>query len=634
MAEKVHTTFSLMYNILKYGYYLDEAICVMKELNYDTLVMWSEYLRELIDFMDKRVVTIDHRDQKYLRNPRIAYFQVRFIMNKNFDIKDLIFFVSYFDRFIERDDTDDEDEFEREFKNKLRLKKKKSRKRKRYLPVKNKYIMHKLDKYINVFEIKQDRESPISIKTFEDLLSNHTPDLIHSAYDKIEIANLAQNKTQNQRRRYNYYTLNDLISNKINKKLGNDQANPFYIDMIDVAFINVRTIQVDTFLEKCESKIISLALFTGLGYYLDIMSINNNNQQLQLTDQSACNLRGNEMFEDALQFLFIGMNCTKEFINTLFLNEDLPKLQYLKEIIVYANSKDELLDYFSLFSEEYVDGFKSNFRRLQRFGINFTTLSTTSYQREYNPDGEDWVQVSVKDYFYIHIKEKSEVTSFKVYLNGYSQINGEYLHSKYDPEKLCVYFVKFITFDAEIIEEIEDVSNFISEEESDSLQRNFIGVIRLPQYVRQVSDADFWRQIQVEIPCENVNLIDIKRRMYMRLDDTIEVSKDIKQINENCEINLSISWENLCYNISLQSCIEQLEEDIFTHIEISNIKNISKCQSFICELLKTNPNLKSLAYSHKLSATQRKKIDKYLKKMPKCTIKTYPEPIHDHIYIL
>jgi hypothetical protein len=78
--------FPIMYEILKYAMYADEAIGLLNSLCITTQETCYRNIKAfLIDQMHKRVITIDHNDKcQTLTDPRIAYFAIHFKMNGNF----------------------------------------------------------------------------------------------------------------------------------------------------------------------------------------------------------------------------------------------------------------------------------------------------------------------------------------------------------------------------------------------------------------------------------------------------------------------------------------------------------------------------------------------------------------------
>jgi hypothetical protein len=125
MAEFMLFVPELMHKIIGYSCYCDEAIMLLNSLSYDTLKICSENFKLLLNTLSKRTVTIDNRTQHNLKDPRLIYFQVNFVMNLNFNISDMKNFVVYFDELLNSRSNED-DNLASDLMQKLNLKEERS----------------------------------------------------------------------------------------------------------------------------------------------------------------------------------------------------------------------------------------------------------------------------------------------------------------------------------------------------------------------------------------------------------------------------------------------------------------------------------------------------------------------------
>ena len=187
MAGKLIYKFPLIYEILirTCDYcYSDKAISLLNQLNRGTQKMCYENFHTLLSdkFMKKRVVTVKSKEQKNLKDPRLAYFKVKIVMSKYFDSNLFKKFVKFFD-----DLKDDSYWLTNQF-NQFNLDQEgeESKLCKRLVLVNIDEL--KKAKHLNIYFIKQNLSAPLSISFFWDVLKLHEPDLFHWALDKVQIA--------------------------------------------------------------------------------------------------------------------------------------------------------------------------------------------------------------------------------------------------------------------------------------------------------------------------------------------------------------------------------------------------------------------------------------------------------------
>ena len=188
MAGKLIYKFPLIYEILirTCDYcYSDKAISLLNQLNSGTQKMCYENFHILLSdkFMKKRVVTVKSKEQKHLKDQRLAYFKIKIVMNKDFDSNMFKKFVMFFD-----DLQSDSYWLTNQF-NQLDLSEGSSSKLCKRLVLVNMEEL-KIAKHLNIHFIVQNLQAPLSILFFWDALKLHEPDLIHWALDKVQIAKL------------------------------------------------------------------------------------------------------------------------------------------------------------------------------------------------------------------------------------------------------------------------------------------------------------------------------------------------------------------------------------------------------------------------------------------------------------
>ena len=210
--------FPIIYEILirSYDYwYTDTAISLLNQLNRRTQQMCFSNFHILLSdkFMKKRVVTVKSKDQKHLKDPRLAYFKVKFQMNTDFGLNQLKKFVKFFDDL--KDDT-----YWLSFSfNKLGLTEEWVESK---LPAKLNLVNVdelKKAKHLNIHFIKQDINNIILITNFWEILRLHEPDLIHSAFDKIQIVKMNSMYWKNRKVAYRNEIARELCIFRLTKSL-------------------------------------------------------------------------------------------------------------------------------------------------------------------------------------------------------------------------------------------------------------------------------------------------------------------------------------------------------------------------------------------------------------------------------
>jgi hypothetical protein len=126
---------------------------------------------------------------------------------------------------------------------------------------------------------------------------------------------------------------------------------------------------------------------------------------------------------------------------------------------------------------------------------------------------------------------------------------------------------------------------------------------------------------QVTIPAENIDKIEIHRRYNLQLDEIIQVSKDIKEINSSCQIDLSLTGDKFSEKVDTNACKNNITSDLFSNIEIANSTEFSNMNPLISKILSTHPNLKSFTYPNTLSSISQQSLKTHLDTMPNCIIK-------------
>ena len=176
---EVFSKFGIIFEILSFGgYSSDEAITFLTQLCRRTYDIWIiNYSIFLGDFFAKRIITLKHRNQKYLRDPRLGWFRLKVKMNNNLKPKDLEKFVSYFDNLLETNQSQDQDSY----LNIYQPKKRKSRLRKLKLNVFSKW------KLINLEFIHQNALKPLSLKYYADIFCKHEPNLLLYGNEKCDV---------------------------------------------------------------------------------------------------------------------------------------------------------------------------------------------------------------------------------------------------------------------------------------------------------------------------------------------------------------------------------------------------------------------------------------------------------------
>ena len=271
MAEKVIYKFPLIYEILTRSCdycYSDKAISLLNQLNKRTQKMCFENFHTLLSgkFMKKRVVTLKSKDQKNLKDPRLAYFKIKIIMSKDFDSNLLKKFVKFFD------DLKDEAYWLTNDFNQLNLSHKLVTSK-----TNNKLKLVNIDelknaKLLNIHFIKQNISAPLSISFFWEVLKEHEKDLVHWALDKVQIVkgNIIDS-IDGRGFDYQFDIKNELWISRMTKLLLNGSKNSNFVPIIDYLYVAI--INANDFIPKIESKIIALKIWSSQAYMNNRMRI-------------------------------------------------------------------------------------------------------------------------------------------------------------------------------------------------------------------------------------------------------------------------------------------------------------------------------------------------------------------------
>ena len=233
----------------------------------------------------------------------------------------------------------------------------------------------------------------------------------------------------------------------------------------------------------------------------------------------------------------------EEFINSFFIDTKLEKLNYLKEFVFDAYSFKCLKCFIQLHSE-FIENIKSNYPMLNRFGVYFQPGINTTFRREYLSTYYDYAKVKIKNYFYLHFREKKEVCSYIVKLNKISRVYASHIHHKYDDGLLSLNFLIFMSLDSLSIENIEPTEDILPTEEINSLNNT----IRFRNYGMYRGNRGFnstFDHVQIDVPWENVISIDLNRYRNLILDTWLDACVNTKQLNNDCKVNLSLSCTDI-----------------------------------------------------------------------------------------
>jgi hypothetical protein len=190
MAEDVISTFSIIYDILKYSYYCDEAIGVLNVLCKTTHQLCYRHFSILIgDCLKKRIITIKDRDQaERLKDRRLAYFKVRFEMSGKFDFNHLKKFVNFFNKLDEKNDIGALTADFEKMKIDKGEKKKDEGEKEKFKVINLQAFEGK--KLLNLHYIQQHRDTKYDLNKYIDLFKRIEPDLLYSVYEKISIGQI------------------------------------------------------------------------------------------------------------------------------------------------------------------------------------------------------------------------------------------------------------------------------------------------------------------------------------------------------------------------------------------------------------------------------------------------------------
>ena len=204
--------------------------------------------------MKKRVVTVKRNEQIHLKDPRLAYFKVKIIMNKDFDSNMFKKFVKFFD-----DLKDDSYWLTNQF-NQFNLDEidEESKSRKKLILVNIDEL--KKAKHLNIHFIKQNLSAPLSISFFWDALKLHEPDLIHWALDKVQIAKEDSiDKFNREFINWRNILIDKWWIDKLSNFSENNSENCEFVHTVD--YLNVGIDNPSIFIPKINSKIIALKIW-------------------------------------------------------------------------------------------------------------------------------------------------------------------------------------------------------------------------------------------------------------------------------------------------------------------------------------------------------------------------------------
>jgi hypothetical protein len=631
-----------MYEILKYSFYCDEAICLLNALCKTTHQMCYRHLGILVDdYLEKRVIMIKDRKQaEKFKDKRLAYFKVRFEMSGKFDFNHLTKFVKFFNELSEQSDLGKLTSCFKEMK--IDKGKMKAKDKKEKFEVINMEAFEG-KKLLNLHFIQQRPDTQYDLIKFINLFKRIEPDLFYSVYEKISISQInilggnnyqfwghsvgpSSNLTISQLTEWNKTSKRDSKGKK-----GKQQKNENTKNIIHYLIVNLTLPEIQEFYEKWEAKIVSLRLADPLNaeYFHHISrrgitgSTNGNNnlgeeEKSIDTEDLGTLVKSNSGLWDSLQFFFYQNKIDEEFLNKFFLLSSPNKMKNLKEFVCCCTNISKFKMLLNLFWRENYQVVRQNFEKMYKFGIYLSTPSDLIYLKEYVPPHQDYIKIVVGRHFIISKRTKEVVKSYAIKLKTDAEIYSGYIHHKYNDNMMSSNFIKFISIDPSNAYKTSETDDFLPQEELQNIKNHTAQYYNYGyhyQYGRYNSGMEFGDEFQIDIPKENVRLIEINRKVSLVLHTAIDTAACIKSDNPDLYVKLKLSWETFERTVDSVGCIEALSDDLIDELSIISNKGFTVAKPFIMEILNKSPNLKKLCIPNKITPIQYKQLEKAFSKL-------------------
>lgn len=148
-----------------------------------------------------------------------------------------------------------------------------------------------------------------------------------------------------------------------------------------------------------------------------------------------------------------------------------------------------------------------------------------------------------EDISFFIIRKINKINSFIVKLRSQSIIYSSFIHHKYNDDALTMNFILFFLADPLEIQKIDSTEDFLPDEEIVALKSTFFSFHnRYYHGIETALSISDW--IQIDIPWVNVCSVNINRINSLDLKSWIETWVNTKELNDQCEVNLSFS----CYD--------------------------------------------------------------------------------------
>lgn len=126
--------------------------------------------------------------------------------------------------------------------------------------------------------------------------------------------------------------------------------------------------------------------------------------------------------------------------------------------------------------------------------------------------------------------------------------------------------------------------------------------------------------VQVVVPQQNIEAIEINRRANIDMVETISTVNAVRKLNDRCSIRLNFSCEGSGLTDSIPDSIKLIQQNTLDEFHMDWMMNFADAKTFVLRCLKLNPRLKVVSYPRKISQAQYREINKYLKNLKNCQI--------------
>lgn len=602
----------------------------MRALNRQMRKMAEKNEYELVTNLDKRTIEFSKREQleKYVAR-RLLQFKVNFIMSIDFDKDDLFKFIKNIKGIIQK------------------FEKKKKDLSKHMTPeeIKSTVISHN-KKLLNIDYIYQDPEQIISVEKISKKLKDLDPDFIHHAYEKMQIFDMSEFEFRSWKydKDPNWFKNTAHLVSKFSQNLENGTKNSKFRPIVDFVEIYSDFYAIVDSIPKINSKVIAMWVYDyfkdkdqrEIRGVIEILTlrrastvVNRRQYEDQEENQSliAQGIRNNEALQKYLQYLEMRNSLSQNFIDSMFEDLTVAPMENLREFVTLVRKLEEFENLMNLFKFDKIDIFKTNFPKLESFGISFGNDAFHSHINYKVLPNRDYVKVTAKNYIILYYYSGSETTVYKIHFADKCEIYASVLHNDDKPELATLNLIQYLSFKPILIEEM-------SQEEFKTCLL-LKGIAPYLQYLFGYTTPTFEHggypyhsngkyvggQIQMEVEFENITHIEVRRMSRLHLKRSLETAIDAKSQNPKIDFILTLNTRDISDHTNVNDLIELFskKKDIVDEFHLVNLRD-EGIMRLIKEILVSNKKLRKFTYPDTIQRKDLDTFEKICKTIKNCRI--------------